>query len=86
MNVAVHTFPSVDDDFRSTTQRAVAESWKAIHESERLLNAADRLIEEVQSRLRNRYPEAVVRLKDAQAELGTPETQTIYAFRDGRAA
>jgi hypothetical protein len=77
--VAVHTFPSVDRDFREETQRVVAESWERIH-------ATERVIAEVQLRLRERYPQAVVRLRDEQAELGTPAIRTIYAFRDGRAA
>jgi hypothetical protein len=77
--ISVHCFPSVDRDFRDETQRIVAESWERIH-------AAERMIADVQSRLRERYPEAVVRMRDQQAELGTPAVRTIYAFRDGRAA
>jgi hypothetical protein len=76
---SVHCFPSVDRDFRDETQRVVAESWRQIH-------AAERLIEHVQERLRERYPQAVVRLRDEQAELGRPAILTLYAFRDGRAA
>ena len=77
--VSVHCFPSVDGDFRHETQRIVAESWVHIH-------AAERLIAEVQARLRERYPLAVVRMRDEQAELGKPSIYTLYAFRDGRAA
>jgi hypothetical protein len=77
--ISVHCFPSVDRDFRDETQRVVAESWERIH-------AAERLIADVEKRLRERYPLAVVRLRDEQAELGTPAMRTIYAFRDGRAA
>jgi hypothetical protein len=77
--ISIHCFPSVDHDFRDETQRVVAESWERIH-------AAERLIAHVQERLRERYPEAVVRLRDEQAELGRPAIVTVYAFRDGRAA
>jgi len=77
--VFVHCFPSVDRAFHDETQRIVAESWEHIH-------AAERLIADVQARLRERYPDAVVRLRDEQAELGTPAIRTLYAFRDGRAA
>jgi hypothetical protein len=77
--VSVHCFPSVDHAFHEETQRIVAESWAQIH-------AAERLIAAVQSRLRERYPHAVVRMRTEQAELGTPSIRTLYAFRDGRAA
>jgi hypothetical protein len=77
--VSVHCFPSVDRTFHEETQRIVAESWEQIH-------AAERLIAAVQSRLRERYPDAVVRMRAQQAELGTPSIRTLYAFRDGRAA
>jgi hypothetical protein len=77
--VSVHCFPSVDRDFHDETQRLVAESWGRIH-------AAERLIADVEARLRERYPQAVVRLRDEQAELGRPAVRTIYVFRDGRAA
>jgi hypothetical protein len=77
--IAVHCFPSIDRDFRDETQRLVADGWERIH-------ATERLIAEVQARLRERYPEAVLRVRDEQAELGRPAIQTIYAFRDGRAA
>ena len=77
--VSVHCFPSVDRAFHDETQRIVAESWEQIH-------AAERLIAAVQARLRERYPHAVVRMRGEQAELGTPATRTLYAFRDGRAA
>jgi hypothetical protein len=77
--VAVHCFPSADGEFREATQQLVAESWERIHSTERL-------IAEVQATLRERYPEAIVRPRDAQAEIGHPEVQTLYAFRDGRAA
>jgi hypothetical protein len=77
--ISVHTFPSVDRDFRDDAQRIVAESWQRIH-------AAERLIADVETRLRERYPHATVRMRDEQAELGTPAIRTIYAFRDGRAA
>jgi hypothetical protein len=77
--ISVHSFPSVDRDFRDEAQRAVADSWQRIH-------ATERLIADVEARLRERYPQAVVRLRDEQAELGSPTVRTIYAFRDGRAA
>jgi hypothetical protein len=77
--ISVHCFPSVDRDFRDEAQRVVAESWGRIH-------AAERLVVDVEARLRERYPQAVVRLRDERAELGTPTVRTIYAFRDGRAA
>ena len=77
--ISVHSFPSVDRDFRDEAQRVVAESWLRIH-------ATERLIADVEARLRERYPQAVVRLRDEQAELGRPTVRTIYAFRDGRAA
>jgi hypothetical protein len=77
--ISVHCFPSVDRDFRDEAQRVIAESWQRIH-------AAERLITEAEQRLRERYPHAVVRLRDQQTELGTPAVRTIYAFRDGRAA
>jgi hypothetical protein len=77
--VSVHCFPSVDRDFHDETQRIVAESWERIH-------AAERLIADIEARLRERYPHAVVRMRDEQAELGTPSVRTLYAFRDGRAA
>jgi hypothetical protein len=77
--ISVHCFPSVDGDFRTETQRIVAQSWGQIH-------AAERLIADVQQRLRERYPQAVVRVRDEQAELGRPAILTLYAFRDGRAA
>jgi hypothetical protein len=78
-SIAVHCFPSADEEFRQATKELIASSWERIHSTERL-------IAEVQTGLRDRYPEAVVRLKDAVAELGEPEVQTLYAFRDGRAA
>ena len=77
--ISVHCFPSVDRDFRDEAKRVVAESWGRIH-------AAERLIVDVEARLRERYPQAVVRLRDERAELGRPIVRTIYAFRDGRAA
>jgi hypothetical protein len=77
--VSVHCFPSADGDFREEAQRIVAESWDRIH-------AAERLIAHVQRRLRQRYPQAVVRMRDEQAELGRPSIRILYAFRDGRAA
>ena len=77
--ISVHSFPSVDRDFRDEAQRAVAASWERIH-------AAERLIADVEAQLRKRYPQAVVRMRDEQAELGTPAVRTLYAFRDGRAA
>jgi hypothetical protein len=77
--ISVHSFPSVDRDFRDEAQRVVAESWQRIH-------AAERLIADVEARLRERYPQAVVRMRDEQAELGSPALRTLYAFRDGRAA
>ena len=77
--ISVHTFPSLDRDFRDEAKRVVAASWQQIH-------AAERLIVDVEARLRERYPHAVVRMRDEQAELGTPAIRTIYAFRDGRAA
>jgi len=77
--ISVHTFPSLDRDFRDEAQRVVAASWQQIH-------AAERLIVDVEARLRERYPHAVVRMRDEQAELGTPAIRTVYAFRDGRAA
>ena len=78
-SVAVHCFPSADEEFRQATQALIAGSWGRNHSTERL-------IVEVQAELRALYPDAVVRLKDAVAELGQPEVQTLYAFRDGRAA
>ena len=77
--ISVHCFPSADEQFRRDTQRLVADSWQRIHITERL-------IAEVQARLRESYPDAVVRLRDAEAEIGSPAIQTLYAFRDGRAA
>jgi hypothetical protein len=77
--VSVHCFPSADADFRVTAQRLVASSWERIH-------SKDQLIAEVQAALRETYPDAIVRPRDAHAELGAPLVQTLYAFRDGRAA
>jgi hypothetical protein len=77
--ISVHCFPSADVEFRRDAQRLVAESWERIH-------ATERLIEEVQARLRERYPNAVLRMREADAELGAPPIRTLYAFRDGRAA
>jgi hypothetical protein len=77
--ISVHCFPSADEEFKRATQRAVADSWQRIHQTERL-------IADVQERLRERYPSVVVRARDAEAEIGSPTIQTLYAFRDGRAA
>jgi hypothetical protein len=77
--VSVHCFPSADTEFRTIAQRLAASSWERIHSTERL-------IVEVQAALRETYPEAIVRRRDAHAELGAPLVQTVYAFRDGRAA
>ncbi|MEX2010932.1 MAG: hypothetical protein WEF51_01710 [Chloroflexota bacterium] len=77
--VSVHCFPSADAEFRATTQRLVARSWERIH-------STDQLIAVVQAALRETYPDAIVRPRDAHAELGEPLVQTLYAFRDGRAA
>jgi hypothetical protein len=76
--VAVHCFPSIDEEFREAARQVVAESWERIHSMEQVIAA-------VQAALRERYPAAVVRLKDARAELGEPAVQTLYAFRDGAA-
>jgi hypothetical protein len=76
--VDVHSFPSADEEFREAARQVVAESWGRIHPTE-ILTAY------VQAALRLRYPDAVVRVKDARAELGEPSVQTLYAFRDGRA-
>jgi hypothetical protein len=77
--VSVHCFPSADTQFRDAAQRVVARTWERLQSSELL-------IAEVEAALREVYPAAVVRLRDAQAEFGQPLVQTIYAFRDGRAA
>jgi hypothetical protein len=77
--VSVHCFPSADEDFRATAQRLVASSWERVH-------SIERLIAEVQAALREIYPAAIVRARDPHAELGDPLVQTVYAFRDGRAA
>jgi hypothetical protein len=77
--ISVHCFPSTDRTFHDVTARIAAESRERIQ-------ATERLIAEVQERLRDQYPLAVVRLRDEQAELGTPAMATLYAFRDGRAA
>ena len=77
--VSVHCFPSADAEFRATAQRLVASIWERNHLTEPL-------VADVQAALRETYPEAVVRPRDANAELGDPLVQTIYAFRDGRAA
>lgn len=66
-------------EFRRETQRLIADSWARI-------DATERLIADVQNRLRERYPNAVLRLRGADAELGAPPIRTLYAFRDGRAA
>ena len=76
---AVHCFPSVDDEFRRTTEQVIAHTWERNQ-------TTDNLIAEVQAALRERYPEAIVRHRDAQAELGSSTVQTLYAYRDGRAA
>jgi len=77
--VSVHCFPSADTEFRAIAQRLVASSWERIHSTEPL-------IAEVQAALREIYPQAIVRPRDARAEIGEPVVQTLYAFRDGRAA
>jgi hypothetical protein len=77
--ITVHCFPSADEEFRHHAQRLVADSWQRIH-------ATERLIADVEARLREHYPLAVVRMRDAEAELGSPAIGTLYAFRDGRAA
>ena len=77
--LAVHCFPSADEEFRAATQDLIAEGAERGRPT-------DELVREVQARLRERYPRAVVRPKDLAAELGDPIVQTIYAFRDGRAA
>jgi hypothetical protein len=77
--VSVHCFPSADAEFRTTAQRLVASVWERNHSTEPL-------IAEVQAALRETYPDAIVRLRDAHAEFGEPLVQTLYAFRDGRAA
>jgi hypothetical protein len=76
--VSVHAFPSADEEFRDAAQRLAARGWEHVHSTERL-------IAELQAGLRERYPDAVVRPRDAAAELGEPPVQTLYAFRDGRA-
>lgn len=77
--VAVHCFPSADEEFKATAERLVARSWERVRSTERL-------IVELQAALRETYPAAIVRPRSAQAELGDPSVQTLYAFRDGRAA
>jgi hypothetical protein len=77
--ISVHCFPSADEEFKLEAQRLIADSWQQIRDSQRL-------IADVQARLRERYPNAVVRIRDAEAEIGSPAIQTLYAFRDGRAA
>jgi len=77
--VTVHCFPSADEEFKATAERLVARSWERVRSTERL-------IVELQAALRERYPQAIVRPRSAQAELGEPSVQTLYAFRDGRAA
>lgn len=77
--VTVHCFPSADEEFEATAQQLVTESWERVHSTEGV-------IAEVQAALRELYPQAIVRLRDAQAELGESSVQTFYAFRDGRAA
>ena len=77
--VAVHCFPSADEEFRAAASQLVADSFERIR-------SPDELIATVQAALRERYPEAIVRHRDAQAELGSSTVQTLYAYRDGRAA
>ena len=77
--VRVHCFPSADEEFKQVAQQLVARGWERVQSTERL-------IAELQAALRERYPEAVVRPRAAQAELGDPLVQTLYTFRDGRAA
>jgi hypothetical protein len=77
--VAVHCFPSADEEFRAAASQLVADSFERIR-------STDELIATVQVALRERYPEAIVRSRDPQAEVGISAVQTLYAFRDGRAA
>lgn len=76
---AVHCFPSVDEEFRHAAEQLVADTRERNQ-------TTDDLIAAVQAALRERYPEAIVRTRDAQAELGNSSVQTLYAYRDGRAA
>jgi hypothetical protein len=77
--VAVRCFPSSDAQFRDYVQALVAESFQLVRNSEALLA-------EVRSKLAARYPLATIYPRDELAELGPQESQTWYAFRDGRAA
>ena len=77
--VAVHCFPSADEEFRAVASQLVADLFERIR-------STDELIATAQATLRERYPEALVRTRDAQAEVGPSAVQTLYAYRDGRAA
>ena len=77
--VDVHCFPSADEEFREAATQLVAEAFDRIH-------STDELIAAVQAALRERYRSAIVRARDAQAEVGSSAVQTLYAFRDGRVA
>jgi hypothetical protein len=74
----VRAYPHDDAIFLADAQAAVAASWETVHRGRRLLD-------EVRSKLRARYPDCDVRLQDDLARFGLDAT-VIYAFRDGKAA
>lgn len=75
----IRCYPVEDDGFSSEVQRIVAECRTTIA-------AGERLLRDVQERLRQQYPAATVRRRDELAELYEAESEVWYAFRDGRVA
>ena len=71
-------YTTTSREFLEAAQLAVASGWAIIQSARRLLG-------EVQARLRERYPDAVVRLRDGQTQLDELDV-VVYAFRDGHAA
>ncbi len=77
-SVQVRAYPRDDAAFRINVQVAIAASQGTIHSEERLLA-------EVDAKLRPQYPNIDVRVQSALAALPGDAT-VIYAYRDGRVA
>jgi hypothetical protein len=75
----VRCFPVEDDGFSFEVQRVLDECRATVA-------AGERLLRDVQERLRQQYPAATVRRRDELAEVYEPDSEVWYAFRDGRVA
>ena len=75
----IRCFPVEDDGFSFEVRQIVEECRVTIA-------AGERLLRDVQERLRRRYPAATVRRRDELAELYESESEVWYVFRDGRVA